>query len=370
MTAPATIPYEDLTRVNEPLFAEYREEFARTLERGRYILGRSVERFEREWAAYCGARHAVGVASGLDALALALRALELPDHGEVIVPSNTYIATILAILQCDMTPVLVEPELATYNLDPRRLEEAVTPRTTAIMPVHLYGKPCDMDPIMEIARKRNLRVVEDCAQSHGARYRGRVTGTFGDFGAYSFYPTKNLGALGDAGALVTDDDGLARRVRMLHNYGSIEKYRSEVVGYNSRLDEVQAAFLSVKLTRLDEINNHKRGLARIYLDELSDAVIKPVVDAACFDVYHIFNVRHPRRDELKAFLLERGIGSEIHYPVPPHRQAAMRGRFGGHDFPLAEEIHRTTLSLPLSFGHTEHEVRRVVAAVNEFTAHG
>jgi dTDP-4-amino-4,6-dideoxygalactose transaminase len=363
------IPYEDLGRLNAPFFAELKERFAQTLESGWYILGKNVERFEEEWAQYLGSKHAVGVASGLDALTIALRTLDLPLNSEVIVPSNTYIATILSILLCGFTPVLVEPNIDTYNIDPAKLEAHLTKHTAAVIVVHLYGKPCDMGQITAFTKRHDLRLIEDCAQSHGARFRGKMTGVFGDFGAFSFYPTKNLGALGDAGALVTDDEELARRARTIRNYGSLCKYYNEVVGMNSRLDEVQAGFLRVKLPKLDHINAHKRRLARLYQEELNSQFIKPVIEPDVFDVYHIYSIRHPRRDLLRDYFRSHGIVTEIHYPVPPHVQQALRGKLRqpASEFPLAEEIHRTILSLPISFCHTEAEVCRVIEVANAFT---
>ncbi|KAF0218725.1 MAG: hypothetical protein FD174_2508 [Geobacteraceae bacterium] len=359
------IDYENLRRVNEPFFDAFKRAFAETLDSGWYILGKRVETFENEFAAYCGTRRCVGVASGLDALVLSLKAFDFDPGSEVIVPSNTYIATILAALHCGLIPVPVEPDIRTYNIDPSRIEEKVTGRTAAILVVHLYGKPCDMDPICAIAGRRGLKLVEDCAQAHGALYQGKKAGSFGDFGAFSFYPTKNLGALGDAGAVTTDSPELAERIGKLRNYGSGVKYYNEVVGFNSRLDEVQAAFLSIKLKALDEINGHKRKLARIYLEGLKEDFIKPVVEGSA-DVYHIFNVRHSARDRLKEHLLGNGIRTEIHYPVPPHRQQALRGLLRDGDYPIADEIHATTLSLPISYFHTEEDVCRVVEVMNGF----
>lgn len=363
-TAPV-IDYENLRKANEPFFDEYRRSFDALLESGWFILGGAVKRFEEEFARFNGSRHCIGVANGLDALILCLRALKFERGSEVIVPSNTYIATILSILQNDLVPVLVEPDIRTYNIDPAKVADAVTPRTRAVMVVHLYGKACDMDPVMALAQRHGLAVIEDCAQSHGAMYKGKMTGTFG-YGAFSFYPTKNLGCLGDGGAVTTDDDGFARSVRMLRNYGSEKKYYNEVVGYNSRLDEAQAGFLSVKLRHLDAITAHKRRLAQLYHDGLKDDFVKPAVHPDFFDVYHIYNVRHPKRDELKEHLLKNGIKTDIHYPVPPHRQKAMEGVLDGREFPISAEIHATTLSLPISYCHTEADVRRVIEVMNRF----
>lgn len=360
------IEYESLKELNRPFFEEYQKALSGVLESGWFILGSNVGAFEKEFASYVGSKFCVGVASGLDALILALKALHLEEGSEVLVPSNTYIATILAIVQNGLVPVLVEPDLATYNIDPAKIEEKITPRTKALLIVHLYGKPCDMDPILKICAKRGLRLVEDCAQSHGAKYRGKTTGTFGDIGAFSFYPTKNLGALGDAGAITTDDESFAAEIRTLRNYGSRVKYYNELVGYNSRLDEVQAAFLRVKLRKLDEINSHKRRLAQVYLAGIKGDFVKPVVHEDFFDVYHIFNVRHEKRDALREHLLKHEVKADIHYPVSPNRQVAMKGILDHFGCPISEEIHRTTLSLPISYCHTERDVERVVEALNSF----
>lgn len=359
------IEYENLREVNLPFFEEYMKKFHETLESGWYILGRNVSDFEDSFASYCGSRYCIGVASGLDAITLSLNAFEFEKGSEVIVPSNTYIATILSILHNGLKPVLVEPDIFTYNIDPSKISEKVTSRTKAVIVVHLYGKSCNMNPIMDICEKHGLRLIEDCAQSHGAKYKGKKTGSFGDFNAFSFYPTKNLGALGDAGAVLTNDTELAGRIRKLRNYGSNVKYYNEVVGFNSRLDEIQAGFLSIKLKKLDEINDHKRRLASIYMENLKEEFIKPVIEKDCFDVYHIFNVRHMERDRLREYLLKNGIKTEIHYPLPPHKQKAMDGILSG-TYPVSEEIHRTTLSLPISYCHTEKDILKVIEVMNRF----
>lgn len=359
------IEYESLKKLNQSFIAAFKMSFYNTLESGWYILGKNVSQFEQEFAAYCNTPYFVGLASGLDALSLSLKCFDFKAGDEVIVPSNTYIATILSIVQNGLKPVLVEPDLLTYNIDPRLIEARITSRTKAIMVVHLYGKVCDMDPIMQLADKYGLKVIEDCAQAHGAMYKGKMAGSFGDLGAFSFYPTKNLGALGDAGGITTNDPKLAEMVTVLRNYGSKEKYINELVGYNSRLDEVQAGFLSVKLKRLDEINIHKRKLASYYLQGLKSDFILPTVDPDYFDVYHIFNIRHPRRDQLRDYLLQNGVKTEIHYPVAPHRQEAMKGLIVG-DYPISTEIHNTTLSLPISYFHTEENVLKVTRLLNNF----
>lgn len=360
------IEYENLAQANAQFFEEYRAAFNQTLESGWYILGKQVAEFEKSFANYCGVKHCTGVANGLDALTIALRAFEFEPGDEVIVPSNTYIATILAVLHNGLTPVPVEPDLRTYNLDPAKIEERITPRTKAILPVHLYGKLCNMEAINAIAKKHGLKIVEDCAQAHGAHFKGKKAGNWGDFGAFSFYPTKNLGALGDAGALTSNDPALEAKVRMLRNYGSSVKYYNETIGFNSRLDEMQAAFLSVKLKALDRINDHKRHLAQLYLSRLKSDFVLPAVEENYHDVYHIFCVRHEQRDRLKAFLLENEIKTDIHYPVPPQKQKAMKGMFDRYELPVADEIHRTTLSLPISYFHTEEDVLRVIEVMNRF----
>ncbi|KKB46602.1 MULTISPECIES: DegT/DnrJ/EryC1/StrS family aminotransferase [Parabacteroides] len=358
------IEYESLGRLNKSFEDEYVQCFRELLNSGWYILGKQVATFEEAFAQYCGTKHCIGVASGLDALMLALRCYDFPAGSEVLVPSNTYIATILSILQCGLKPVLVEPDIHTYNIDPLKIEEKITKNTKAIMVVHLYGKACDMEPIMQIAGKYKLPVIEDCAQAHGAMYKGQKVGTFG-IGAFSFYPTKNLGALGDAGAITTNDQEKKDLFMALRNYGSKIKYQNDYIGYNSRLDEIQAGLLSVKLKYLDKINRHKRDLAAIYLKELKDDFIKPSVSSDYFDVYHIFNIRHPKRDELKEYLLKNDIKTDIHYPIPPNKQKAMEGIIIG-EYPISEEIHRTTLSLPISFGHTEDDIYKVVETINKF----
>ncbi len=336
------------------------------LNSGQFILGKQVKEFEDSFAAYCGSQFCIGVGNGLDALTIALKSFSFEYGAEVLVPSNTYIATILAILNANLTPVLVEPDILTYTIDPLRLEEAVTKKTVAVVVVHLYGKCCDMDGVLKIASKFKLKVIEDCAQAHGAKFRNKMAGSFGDFGAFSFYPTKNLGALGDAGCLITNDESLNAMSGMLRNYGSSRKYYNEVAGINSRLDELQAAFLSIKLKSLNSINEHKRKLASIYTNELKQDFIKPVTDEDFYDVYHIYIIRHPKRDQLREYLLRHEIGTEIHYPIPPHQQKALSKMFGKERFPLSEEIHATTLSLPISFIHSESDVRKVVEVMNKF----
>lgn len=359
------IEYENLGKLNKPFFEAYKSTFETTLNTGWYILGNNVSEFEKKYAAFTGTDYCIGLASGLDALIIALRCYDFPAGSEVIVPSNTYIATILSIVQNGLKPVLVEPDIADYNIDPAKIEAAITSNTRALMIVHLYGKSCRMDQILEISKKYNLRLIEDCAQSHGAKYKNQVTGSFGNIGAHSFYPTKNLGAIGDAGATTTNDFALAEKMRALRNYGSRVKYVNEYVGLNSRLDEVQAGFLSIKLASIDKINSHKRKLASLYLENLKNDFIKPVVENDHYDVYHIFNIRHPDRDKLKEYLFHNGIGTDIHYPIPPNKQKAMQGIIDG-DYPISEEIHRTTLSLPISYFHSENDILKVIEILNNY----
>jgi dTDP-4-amino-4,6-dideoxygalactose transaminase len=360
------IPYENLQRLNKSFETDLKQAFESVLDKGYYILGPQLEKFENEFAAFHNVKYCIGVSNGLDALILALRALRLPEGAEVIVPSNTYIATVLAVVACGYKPVLVEPDIATYNIDPAKIEAALTPATAAIIAVHLYGKVCEMDPICELTQRHGLYLLEDCAQAHGATYNGKLAGTFGDFAAFSFYPTKNLGALGDAGGILCNNEGWRNELLQMRNYGSGRKYYNDIIGYNNRLDEVQAAFLSVKLKRLREMNEHRNQLAALYHQQLNDNFIKPLRTDNQYDVFHIYNIRHPRRNELQQYLSERGIGTVIHYPVPPHRQQALAGYFGNLEFPIADEIHETTLSLPCSFCHEINEIEQVIEALNAF----
>ena len=364
------IPFLDLKAPHVELRAEIDAAIARVVDSGWYVLGPEVEAFEAEYAAWCEARHAVGVANGLDALHLALRALNVGPGDEVIVPSNTYIATWLAVSQCGATPVPMEPDPATHNLDPALIEAAITPRTKVILPVHLYGQPADLDPILAIARKHGLRVLEDGAQAHGARYKGRRLGSHGDAVAWSFYPGKNLGALGDGGAVTTNDAELAERIRVLRNYGSRVKYVNELRGFNSRLDPLQAAVLRVKLAHLDDWNARRKAIAAQYRVGLADCGLGlPQVPAFADPVWHLFVVRHPRRDELQKRLAERGVGSLIHYPIPPHRQTAYADAgFAPGDFPLANMQAEQVLSLPMGPHLSRADADEVVQRVREAAA--
>ena len=359
------IDYENLGELNKQFFESYIESFTKTLYSGWYILGNNVEKFENEYASYVESIKCIGVANGLDALILSLKSLSLPAKSEVIVPSNTYIATILAIIHCGFKPILVEPDILSYNIDPNKIKEKVTSSTKAIMVVHLYGKCCNMDPINLIANEFNLFIIEDCAQSHGAKYKGIKSGNLGTIGAHSFYPTKNLGAIGDAGAITTNNIELHNKLLALRNYGSKIKYMNDYIGYNSRLDEIQAGFLSIKLKKIEQIIDHKRKLAKLYLENLKEDFIKPIVDDDYFDVYHIFNIRHPHRDKLKEFLFTKGIKTEIHYPISPNKQKAMQGIIK-ENFPISEEIHSTTLSLPISLIHNEDNIYHIIEVLNSF----
>jgi dTDP-4-amino-4,6-dideoxygalactose transaminase len=365
------VPFLEL----KPTYLEFKDEFDaayhRVMDSGWYLLGKELEAFESEFATFCEARHCIGVGNGLDALHLIVRAYGIGTGDEVIVPSNTFIATWLAVSYAGATPVPVEPDPVTYNLDPNRIEAAITSRTRAIMPVHLYGQPADMDLINEIARKHGLKVIEDSAQAQGARYKGRRTGALGDAAGHSFYPGKNLGAFADAGAVTTNDPELADRVRTLRNYGSKQKYHYESQGINSRLDEMQAAFLRVKLRHLDEWNKRRSKIAAIYLSQLSthdSQLILPFVPSWATPVWHLFVIRNPQREALQQKLTAAGISTLIHYPVPPHRSgaySATRCLIGA--LPIAEQLANTLLSLPIGPHLSEAQANEVVSVVHKST---
>jgi len=360
------IPFLDLKAPYIELKAELDQAYRQVMESGWYNLGREVEAFEREFAAYCGVGHCIGVGNGLDALHLILRAMEIGPGDEVIVPSNTYIASWLAVSYAGATPVPVEPDPATCNLEPALIEAAITPRTKAIMAVHLYGQPADMAPIRTLAASRGLKVIEDAAQAHGARYRGERVGSLGDAAGFSFYPGKNLGAMGDGGAVTTNDAGLAERIRVLRNYGSKVKYQNDEKGYNSRLDELQAAFLRVKLRHLDSWNERRTAVAAQYCRALAQADLRlPSVLAAAQPVWHLFVVRTGRRELLTQALERHGIGWLIHYPIPPHRQQAYRDEFGAASFPVAEAMAGELLSLPIGPALSADQVELVARVVQE-----
>ncbi len=361
------IDFLNLKKVNAPHRAAIDAAVSRVLDSGWYVLGQEVEAFERAFAAYCGTRHCIGVANGLDALHLILRAYGIGPGDEVIVPSNTFIATWLAVTHAGATPVPVEPDEDTHNIEPGRIEAAITPRTRAIIPVHLYGQPADMDPIMAIAGEYGLKVIEDAAQAHGARYRGRRTGSLGDAAGFSFYPGKNLGALGDGGAITTNDADLADKLYQLRNYGARQKYRHELAGFNSRLDELQAAVLAAKLPHLDAENAARAACAAQYLRALQDLPLRlPRVLPGVEPVWHLFVVRSPARDALQAALRDHGIGTLVHYPLACHRQAAYADQ-AWPSLPLAERLQDEVLSLPIAPYLDTGEVQTVAAAVRRIT---
>lgn len=359
------IQFLDLKTPYLELKQELDEAIARVVGSGWFIGGSEVDEFEAEYAQYCGTNHAVGLANGLDALHLALRAMNVGPGDEVIVPSNTYIATWLAVSQCGATPIPVEPDASTYNIDPALIEAAITPRTKVILPVHLYGQPADMDPILVIARKHGLKVLEDGAQAHGARYKGKRLGAHGDAVAWSFYPGKNLGAMGDGGAVTTDDAQLADRIRVLRNYGSRVKYVNEVQGYNSRLDPLQAAILRVKLAHLDDWNARRSAIAARYQQGLADCGLTlPHLPGWAEPAWHLYVVQHPQRDALQQKLGKAGIGTLIHYPIPPHlQQAYTAAGYVKGQFPIAEQTANQLLSLPIGPHFQIKDVEIVIANI-------
>ncbi|MDB0055420.1 DegT/DnrJ/EryC1/StrS family aminotransferase [Bacteroidia bacterium] len=365
------IPFLNLKQVNEPFEADFGQAYHDFIESGWYVLGKKVSAFETEYADFNNVQHTIGVANGLDALVLSLKALSVGAGDEVIVPSNTYIASWLAISYVGAIPIPVEPRIDTYNINPELMEAAITSKTKAIMPVHLYGQICEMEAIIAIAEKHNLYVIEDNAQSQGATYNDKVSGSWGQCNGTSFYPGKNLGALGDGGAVTTDDADLARKVSVLRNYGSEKKYYNEVKGINSRLDELQAAFLSIKLKQLAADNAKRNAIATLYNEQLlgiGDLQL-PTMASGATSVYHLYVIRTSKRDELQKYLAEQGIGTMVHYPVPPHLQAAYSdlGYVNG-DFPIAEEIAKTCLSLPISSYIKNEEVKHVCEQIKLFYA--
>lgn len=362
------IPFVTFLPMERELDKELRGAFDRIYTRSWYIEGVEDEAFEKAFADYCCTKYCVGVGNGLDALMLSLKALGIGEGDEVIVPSNTYIATALAVTYVGATLVFVEPDIKTFNIDPARIETAITDKTKAIMPVHLYGQACDMDPIMHIARKHNLKVVEDCAQAHGATYKGQKVGTFGDAAGFSFYPGKNLGALGDAGAVVTNDKDLADKIRALGNYGSDYKYHHIYKGNNSRLDELQAAFLAAKLPHLERMNEDRRKIAKMYTEGIKNSkVIVPFVPDYCIPVWHIYGIRCTDRDGLERHLNEKGVGTNKHYPIPMHLQDCYKDLNQPKGaYPIAEEISATELSIPMYFGMKDDEIQYVIDSINSF----
>lgn len=355
--------------MNEEIKAELLPSFENFIDKGWYILGDQVKQFEHDYANYCTTKYAVGLANGLDALIIALKTLNIGVGDEVIVPSNTYIASWLAVSYVGATPVPVEPRFETYNINPDLIEAAITPKTKAIMPVHLYGQCCEMDAIMHIAQKHNLFVVEDNAQSQGATFNGKVTGSFGHINGTSFYPGKNLGAYGDAGAITTNDEQLYKRSNVIRNYGSQKKYYNEIKGINSRLDELQAGFLSIKLKHLTKWSEQRNRIAALYNQQLSGVgdVVTPVLANGATSVYHLYVIRTNKRDALQQYLNENGVGTLIHYPLPPHLQEAYQELgYKKGDFPLAETIADTCISLPMFPGLTDEQVKQVCDTIKQF----
>lgn len=363
------IDYEDLHRVNQRFENDLKEAFNNVISSGWYILGKEVELFEAEFADFCGSKYCIGVASGLDAITLSLQSFNLPPNSEVLVPSNTYIATVISILNAGLKPILVEPRIESYNINPDLIEDKINQNTRVILPVHLYGKISEMNAIVQIANKYDLIVIEDCAQAHGAEFKGQKAGTFGDLGAFSFYPTKNLGAFGDAGAIVTNNKKYADKFKALRNYGSERKYHNKYQGVNSRLDEIQAALLRIKLRHLNEINEYKIKLANYYFDHIEGDFIKPEIQEGYKDIFHIYCIRHNRRDDLRKYLLDNGVKTEVHYPIPPFQQEGFKNVFlEGNIYSISSMIHGTILSLPISYAHSIDEIKKVVQILNTFAS--
>ncbi len=363
------IPFLSFADSNAQIKSEVLQAFEAFFDSSWYVLGDRVKQFEKEYAAYSQTKFSVGVSNGLDALYLALKAFDIKEGDEVIVPSNTYIATALAVSYTGAMPVFVEPNIHTYNIDPANIEAAVTSKTKAIIPVHLYGQCCEMDAIMAIARKHDLFVIEDNAQAHGASYNNKVTGSFGDANGISFYPGKNLGALGDAGAVTTNDEALATKLATLRNYGSQKKYYNEVIGYNMRLDELQAAVLSVKLKYINEWTKQRQAAGATYTQLLTNipGIVLPQIATGATHVYHLYVIRTEKRNELQAYLNDKGVGTLIHYPVPMHLQEAYASlSYKKGDFPIAEEIADTVLSLPMFPGITQEQIEYVANCIAGF----
>lgn len=363
-----TVPFSTVYPMHEEIKEDMFEKFKHVYEKNWFIQGEEVEKFEKEFADYCGCDFCIGCGNGLDALYLSLRALDIGIGDEVIVPSNTFIATALAVSYAGAVPIFVEPNLETYNIDYNRIEKKITDKTKAIIAVHLYGRPAEMDKILEIAERYELKVLEDCAQAHGAVYKGKKVGTFGIASAFSFYPGKNLGALGDGGAVTTNDEEMAQKVRALGNYGSDIKYHHIYKGCNSRLDEVQAGLLRVKLHKLDFWNQKRSEIADKYLSKINNpAVILPKRDCEGTQVWHLFVIRCNTRDKLEEFLNKKGIGTNKHYPIPMHLQQAYQDlNFKKGDFPIAEEISNSVLSIPMYYGMYDEDIEYVINTINEF----
>jgi len=365
------IHFLNLRKLNQPFEVAFQKKMKQFLDGGWYILGNEVKQFEVDFAAYCGTKHCIAVGNGLDALVLIFKAYihlgKLQKGDEVIVPANTYIASVLAILQADLVPVLVEPRLETFNINSEEIEAKITSKTKAILPVHLYGQLCEMKAINEIAQKHNLLVIEDAAQAHGSQFSdNEKAGNLSNAAAFSFYPGKNLGALGDGGAIATNDDELAETLFSMRNYGSKVKYENQIIGVNSRLDELQAAFLNIKLKQLDSENEFRRSMAKRYLSEIkNDKIIMPSWDLSQNHVFHLFVIRTSNRLALQNFLKENGIETMIHYPIPPHKQKALMN-WNQLSFPITEKVHDEVLSIPLNSGLKASEIQHIITVLNKF----
>ncbi|WP_026724690.1 DegT/DnrJ/EryC1/StrS family aminotransferase [Flavobacterium sasangense] len=365
------IHFLNLKKLNQPFEAAFQKKMKQFLEGGWYILGNEVKQFETDFATYCGTKHCIGVGNGLDALVLIFKAYihlgKLQKGDEVIVPANTYIASILAILQADLVPVLVEPRLETFNINPEEIEAKISSKTKAILPVHLYGQLCEMKAINEIAKKHNLLVIEDAAQAHGSQFsENEKAGNLSHAATFSFYPGKNLGALGDAGAITTNDDALAAVLFSMRNYGSKVKYENEIIGVNSRLDELQAAFLNIKLKQLDSENEFRRSMAKRYLSKIkNEKILMPNWDLSQNHVFHLFVIRTSNRTDLQNYLKENGIETMIHYPIPPHKQKAL-ANWNQLSFPITEKIHDEVLSIPLNSGLKASEIQHIITTLNNY----
>ena len=364
------VDFLNLKKINEPYQEELITAITKVVQSGWYILGEEVKQFEAGFASFCGAKHCIGVANGLDALQLIFAGYKelkiLAEGDDVMVPANTYIASILSITANNLNPILIEPELNTFNIDPNKIEEAITPKTKAILAVHLYGQTSKMQELSRIAQRHNLKLIEDCAQAHGATHYGKYAGNLGDAAGFSFFPTKNLGALGDAGAITTNDDELAGILKMLRNYGESSKYKNLYQGVNSRLDEIQAAILNVKLKYLTQENQKRQQIAQQYLENITNnKIILPVTDKNNTHVYHIFAIRSEKRDALQEYLTTRDINTLIHYPTPPHKQPAYKD-WNQKFYPLTEKIHREILSIPIDPSLENSDIQQIIEAINGF----
>ena len=357
--------YEDLNKLNDKYLNKYIYSLKKIFKNDNFILGNNVLKFEKNFSKFLNTNYCISVNSGLDALFLSLKSLNLKKGSEIILPSNAYIAAVFAILNAGLKPIFVEPKIDTYNIDPNLIIKKITKKTKAILIVHLYGKPCEMDKILKICKSKKLFLIEDCAQSHGAKFKDKFTGTFGDFGCFSFYPTKNLGSIGDGGSIISKTKVNFNLIKKIRNYGSLKKNVHENIGFNSRLDEVQAAFLNIKLKDLHKINIHKQKLAKVYLENLSDKFSKPIIQKNIKDVFHIFPIRFNDRNKLIKYLNLNKIATLIHYPTPPYRQPFLK-KIIKEAFPISDQIHKTILSLPISTNYTELDIFKITKIINKF----